>query len=236
MSFVFAPPPQAVIPVQDERNLYFPVNRVYGAAKNYAASEAAREEILAKGFVPPLFLKAGDTVTPVADGETYHWPMPSHTTKMVPELELVACLGRGGRNLTVEEAQECIWGWCVGFDFTRRLSPADRADGGTWDMMKTLEGGAPVSHVRPAYRTPLPAATEIYLYQNNQKRQSASTNFMIVQPAELIALISRYWEVRPGDLIFTGAPVNVPDAHVGDHFEGGVNGVGKIKVDILPEL
>ena len=98
--------------------------------------------------------------------------------------------------------------------------------------MKTLDGGAPVSAVRPAYRTPLPAPSEIYLYQNNNKVQSASTSFMIASPAELIALISRYWEVRPGDLIFTGAPVNVPEAHVGDVFEGGVNGVGKLRVKI----
>ena len=231
MSFVFAPPPQAVIPVQDERYEFFPVNRVYGAAKNYAAGDA--ERAAKAGFQPPLFLKAADTVTPVADGETYRWAMPPRTTKMIPELELVACLGRGGRNLTVEEAEKCIWGWCVGFDFTRRLAPEDRADGGPWDQMKTLDGGAPVSHVRPAYRTPLPAPTEIYLYQNNQKKQGASTSFMIASPAELIALISRYWKVRPGDLVFTGAPVNVPEAHVGDQFEGGVNGVGKLKVEIV---
>lgn len=231
MSFVFAPPAQAVIPVQDERYEFFPVNRVYGAAKNYAASDALREA--AAGFEPPLFLKAADTVRPVADGETYRWAMPPRTEKMVPELELVACLGKGGRNLTVEEAEACVWGWCVGFDFTRRLSEKDLPAGRPWDLMKTLEGGAPVSHVRPAYRTPLPAPTEIYLYQNNRKMQSASTSFMIASPAELIALISRYWEVRPGDIIFTGAPLNVPDAKVGDQFEGGVNGVGKLKVEIV---
>ncbi len=230
MSFLFAPPAQAVIPVQDERYEFFPVNRVYGAARNYAASEAARAE--KAGSIPPLFLKAADTVTPVRDGETYEWVMPPRTAKMVPELELVACLHKGGCNLSVEEAEECIWGWCVGFDFTRRLSPEDLPAGGPWDLMKTLDGGAPVSAVRPAYRTPLPAPSEIYLYQNNKKVQSASTSFMIASPAELIALISRYWEVRPGDLIFTGAPVNVPEAHAGDVFEGGVNGVGKLRVKI----
>lgn len=59
---------------------------------------------------------------------------------------------------------------------------------------------------------------------------------MIVPPAELIALISRYWEVRPGDIIFTGAPVNVPEAQVGDRLEGGVNGVGTLKVEIAAAL
>ncbi len=234
MPFLFAPPPQAVIPVQDERYEFFPVNRVYGAAKNYAADE--KQRAAAAGFVPPLFMKSPDSIRPVADGEVYRWPMPARTAKMVPELELVACLHKGGRNLSVEEAQECIWGWCVGFDFTRRLAPEDLPAGGPWDLMKTLDAGAPVSHVRPAYRTPMPAPAEIYLYQNNQKKQSASTAFMIVPPAELIALISRYWEVRPGDVIFTGAPVNVPEAQVGDRLEGGVNGVGTLKVEIAAAL
>lgn len=140
MPFLFAPPPQAVIPVQDERYEFFPVNRVYGAAKNYAADE--KQRAAAAGFVPPLFMKSSDSIHPVADGEVYRWPMPARTARMVPELELVACLHKGGRNLSVEEAQECIWGWCVGFDFTRRLAPEDLPAGGPWDLMKTLDGGA----------------------------------------------------------------------------------------------
>lgn len=234
MPFLFAPPAQAVIPVQDERYAFFPIHRVYGAAKNYAATAADRDA--KKGFRPPVFMKSPDVVVPVEDGATYHWPMPSRTTKMVPEFELVACLGKGGRNLTLEQAQECIWGWCVGFDFTRRLAPEDRPDGSPWDQMKCLDGGAPVSAARPVARTPLPAPTDIWLYQNNQKMQAASTDLMIASPAELIVQISQYWELKAGDIIFTGAPVNVPDAHVGDVFEGGVNGVGTLKVQIDPEL
>lgn len=69
MPFLFAPPPQAVIPVQDERYEFFPVNRVYGAAKNYAADE--KQRAAAAGFVPPLFMKSPDSIHPVADGEVY---------------------------------------------------------------------------------------------------------------------------------------------------------------------
>lgn len=230
MPFLFAPPPQPVIPVQDERYRFFPIHRVYGAAKNYAAD--AEEKAAKKGFRPSLFIKSPDVVVPVEDGVTYRWAMPERTVKMVPEFELVACLSQGGRNLTPEEAEQCIWGWCVGFDFTRRLAPEDRADGAPWDQMKTLDGGAPVSVVRPVHRTPLPTPTEIYLYQNNQKVQSSSTALMCASPVELIVQISQYWELKPGDLIFTGAPIPLPDAHIGDVFEGGVNGVGKLRVEI----
>ncbi|MDO5532279.1 fumarylacetoacetate hydrolase family protein [Sutterella sp.] len=230
MPFVFAPPAQVVIPVADERYEFFPVNRVYGAAKNYAATQAERDA--KAGFHPPIFMKSPDVIRPVADGETYRWPMPPGTVKMVPEFELVACLGRGGRNLTAEEAEAAVWGWCVGYDFTRRLSAEDCPPGSPWDLMKTLDGGAPVSHVRPAFRTPLPAPTDIYLYKNNQRVQSASTSLMLANPIELIMLISRFWELRPGDVIFTGTPAGVPDCQVGDQFEGGVNGVGKLRVEV----
>ena len=132
MTFLFAPPAQPVIPVQDERYDFFPIHRVYGAARNYAATYEERDA--KKGFRPPLFMKSPDVVVPVEDGATYRWAMPSRTVKMVPEFELVACLNKGGRNLTAEEAQDCIWGWCVGYDFTRRLAPEDRADGSPWDL------------------------------------------------------------------------------------------------------
>lgn len=81
MPFLFAPPPQAVIPVQDERYEFFPVNRVYGAAKNYAADE--KQRAAAAGFVPPLFMKSPNSIHPVADGEVYRWPMPARTARMV---------------------------------------------------------------------------------------------------------------------------------------------------------
>lgn len=234
MTFLFAPPAQPVIPVQDERYDFFPIHRVYGAARNYAATYEERDA--KKGFRPPLFMKSPDVVVPVEDGATYRWAMPSRTVKMVPEFELVACLNKGGRNLTAEEAQDCIWGWCVGYDFTRRLASEDRADGSPWDQMKTLDGGAPVSAIRPATRCPLPDPVDIFLYQNNQKMQAAKTDLMIASPAELISQISQYWELKAGDIIFTGAPVKVPEAHVGDVFEGGVSGVGKLKVEIVAPL
>ena len=66
--------------------------------------------------------------------------------------------------------------------------------------------------------------------------QAAKTDLMIASPAELISQISQYWELKAGDIIFTGAPVKVPEAHVGDVFEGGVSGVGKLKVEIVAPL
>ncbi|MDY4162570.1 MAG: fumarylacetoacetate hydrolase family protein [Sutterella sp.] len=226
MPFVFAPPQQAVVPVQDERYEFFPIHRVYGIGKNYA------EPGTVPSGTPFYFLKPADAVVPVADNETAVIPVPPGTNEMKHEIELVAALGRGGRNLTLEQAAEAVWGWCVGIDFTLG---DQRLDGGANDFMrgKAFDRSAPVSHIRPAYRTPMPAPADLWLYVNNQKRQSGTTANLIVKPLEVIVEISKFWELRPGDLIFTGTPGGASRVVPGDRLEGGVNGVGTIRVEIV---
>ena len=96
MSFVFAPPQQAVVPVQNETYSYFPIRRVFGIARNYAEPGAATKD------TPFYFMKDCYTVVPVADGECARIPMPPQSQVLKHEIELVACLGKGGRNLTLE--------------------------------------------------------------------------------------------------------------------------------------
>lgn len=227
MPFLFAPPAQAVIPVQDERYEYFPVRRVYGIAKNYAAPGTPKPETLEEALV---FMKPADGVTPVEDGAVLTVPMPEGSESIVHEIELVACLSKGGRNLTPEEAEEAVWGWCVGIDFTR---PEKKVPNGPWEAAKVFEGSAPVSHVRPKHRTPLPAPADIWLYVNNQKRQSGRTDQMLRSPFEVIAEISKTWTLAPGDIVFTGTPAGNGPCRAGDRLEGGVNGVGQIKIELV---
>ena len=88
MSFVFAPPQQAVVPVQDETYSYFPIRRVFGIARNYAEPGAATKD------TPFYFMKDCYTVVPVADGECARIPMPPQSQVLKHEIELVACLGK----------------------------------------------------------------------------------------------------------------------------------------------
>lgn len=158
--------------------------------------------------------------------------MPPQSQVLKHEIELVACLGKGGRNLTLEQAAEAVWGWCVGIDFT--LGDQKLPSGATdFARAKSFERAAPVSHVRPAYRCPMPAPADLWLYVNNQKRQGGCTSNLIVQPLETIVELSRFWELQPGDMIFTGTCGGADKVFPGDHLEGGVNGVGSIKVDII---
>ena len=226
MSFVLAPPQQPVVPVQDEPYSYFPIRRVFGIAKNYAEPGAATKD------TPFYFMKDCYTVVPVADGECAKIPMPPQTQALKHEIELVACLGKGGRNLTLEQAAQAVWGWCVGIDFTLG---DQKLPSGANDITraKSFERAAPVSYVRPAYRCPMPAPADLWLYVNNRKRQGGSTSNLIVQPLETIVQLSQFWELQPGDMIFTGTCGGADKVFPGDHLEGGVNGVGSLKVDIV---
>lgn len=234
MSFVFAPPPQAVIPVQDERYEFFPVRRVYCIARNY---RAPGEALLAAGEKLPepiFFMKPADAVVPVADGETLALAFPPRGENLRPELELVACLSKGGANLTLEEAEAAIWGWCVGIDFARGdLQDESKKHGRPWETAKVFDNCAPVTHVRPAYRAPMPAPADVYFYVGNEKRQSGNTSQMLRSPAEVIAALSTYFTLEPGDIVFTGTPAGVAPVKRGDRLMGGVNGVGQIKVDLV---
>lgn len=88
-----------------------------------------------------------------------------------------------------------------------------------------------VRHKKPTFRIRLPFG----FIETENSWQDASTEFMIASPEELIAQLSCFWELRAGDVIFTGAPVNVPDARIGDVFDGSVEGIGSLKVQIVSE-
>ena len=116
--FVFAPAPQAVVPVSGEKNVFFPVNRVYCVGRNYADHD---KEMGGTGKTTPCFFsKPADAVFPIDSGKTAQVPFPQRTENLQHEVELVVAVGKSGKDLTVEQAAECIWGWAVGVDLTRR--------------------------------------------------------------------------------------------------------------------
>lgn len=226
MSFLFAPPAQAVIPVDDERGDLFPVRRVYGIARNYGKRDS-------DGRLDPalIFMKPADNIVAVAPGACARIVMPEAVDSMVHEIELVACLSKGGSNLTVEEAQAAVWGWCVGIDFTRRDL---RVKDAPWEAAKAFDGSAPVSYVRPKSQIGVPQAAPIWLDVNGERRQDGRTDQMLRGVFEIISEISRVWTLAPGDVIFTGTPAGNDPCRVGDLLEGGVEGVGSIRCEILP--
>jgi len=106
MDFVFSPPPQAFVPVADDRP--FPVRRIYCVGRNYAAH--AREMGHDPDREPPFFfMKPADALT--KDGSTI--PYPPATAELHHEVELVVALAKGGTNIPEDKALECVFGYTV---------------------------------------------------------------------------------------------------------------------------
>jgi fumarylpyruvate hydrolase len=232
MPYVFSPPAQAAVPVAGGDAL-FPVRRIFCVARNYAAH--AREMGHDPEREPPFFFcKPADAVLPVAFGETGRFPYPGVTKNLHYEFELVIALSRGGRDLSPAAADACVWGYACGFDMTRRdLQAAAKDKGQPWDASKAFDYAAPISHIAPRGETPLLASGEIALKVNGAQRQHGDLSDMIWPIPEMLAHLSQLWELKAGDLVFTGTPEGVGAVTRSDRMEGRIAGVGSLMLDVI---
>ncbi|CAG0971594.1 MAG: fumarylacetoacetate hydrolase family protein [Rhodocyclales bacterium] len=205
----------------------FPVRRIYCVGRNYA--EHAREMGGHPEREPPFFfMKPAEAV--VTDGRMAYPPM---TADLQHEVELVVALACGGRDIPAAEALDCVFGYAVGLDMTRRDVQAElKAKGRSWEMGKAFDQSAPISAIAPAARIGHPQRGAITLTVNSQPRQHGDLADMIWPVADIIARLSGYVTLQPGDLIFTGTPAGVGKVERGDRLEGAVEGVGELSVAI----
>jgi len=226
MPYLFEPAAPASLPVAG-RDALFPVHRVYCVARNYAAH--AREMGGDPDREPPaFFMKPADAVVPGGDV-----PYPPATANLHHEVELVAAIGRGGRDIPVAAALDHVFGYAVGLDLTRRdLQATARAAGGPWDMAKGFDRSAPCGTVVPAADIGHPARGAIRLAINGTVRQDGDLRDLIWSVAETVAQLSTLVELQPGDLLFTGTPEGVGPVVAGDVLDGHIDGVGDLRVVI----
>ncbi|TVO59336.1 fumarylacetoacetate hydrolase family protein [Denitromonas halophila] len=232
MSFVIPAPDQASLPVAGSADR-FPVRRIYCIGRNYA--DHAREMGGSPDREPPFFFcKPADAAFAVTGEAPVDWPYPTITTDLHHEIELVAAIGRGGRDIDVADALDHVWGYGVGLDMTRRdLQGQMKAQGRSWEIGKAFDHAAPISALRPVSDTGHPAAGEIWLDVNGVRRQTGDLSDMIWSVAEAVAGLSRYFELKPGDLLMTGTPAGVGAVVRGDVLSGGVAGVATLAVKIV---
>lgn len=205
-------------------DLRFPIRRIFCVGKNYA--DHAREMGGDPDREPPFFFsKPADAVVP----GTAEIAMPPRTANLHHEIELVVAIGKGGANIALDDATEAVFGYAVGNDLTRRDLQADaKAGGRPWDMAKGFDRSAILSPIRPAADIGHPAAARIWLSVNGAIRQDGDIADMIWPVADIIAELSTYVELQPGDLIYTGTPAGVGRIVLGDLVEGGIDGIGAI--------
>jgi fumarylpyruvate hydrolase len=230
MGYVFPPPPQPAVPVAGSGDL-FPVHRIYCVGRNY---EEHAKEMGFTGREPPFFFaKPADAVLPVAAGTTGEMPYPSETGNLHHELELVVAIGAAGRNIAAADAIKHIYGYAVGLDMTRRdLQGEMKKQGRPWEIGKGFDHSAPISPIVPITASGEITTGRIWLDVNGAARQASDVSKLIWNVNETIEHLSRYFELQPGDLIFTGTPEGVAAVKPGDLMEGGVERVGTLAVRV----
>jgi len=223
MNTVIPAPAQPSIPVTG-RAERFPVRRVFCIGRNYA--DHAREMGATVDKANPMFFtKPADAI--VTDGADV--PYPSATSDLHHEVEMVVALRAGGSDLSVEQAAGIVWGYGVGLDLTRRdLQAQAKAKGAPWDVAKGFDHSAPVSALVPADEVTLSPATRISLAVNGDVRQEATLGDMILSVPEILSALSRLFELKAGDIVYTGTPAGVSALQRGDSFHAMLEGVATL--------
>ncbi|NIY78049.1 fumarylacetoacetate hydrolase family protein [Celeribacter sp. HF31] len=229
MAYVFPPAEPATVAVDgsDDR---LPVRRIFCVGRNYAAH--AREMGKDPDRDPPFFFtKPADAV--VDSGETVAYP--PETENFHYEAELVAVIGKAGKNIAEEDSLSHVWGYAVGNDLTRRdLQLAAREQGRPWDWGKAFDRSAVIGPVFPVEKVGHPDKGSIKLTVNGEVKQDADLNELIWSVPEIISILSHSIALEPGDLIMTGTPAGVGAMVPGDVCVVSIEGLGSIETPIGP--
>ncbi len=228
MTQPFAAP--AVIEAPVTEGTSFPVRRVFCIGRNYAAH--ARE--MGKDpdrEAPFFFTKWAETVVPSGTTIAY----PPETSNFHYEAELVVAIGEGGRRIEEARALEHVFGYATGLDMTRRdLQFEARDKGRPWDTGKNVEQSSPLGVIHPAGSLGAMDKGHISLTVNGETKQDADLADLIWSVPEVIAYVSRFYRLEPGDLIYTGTPAGVGAVVTGDRLTVAIEGLTPLDISIGP--
>jgi fumarylpyruvate hydrolase len=232
MTFVFTPPAQTALPVVGTTDT-FPVHRVYCVGRNYAAH--AREMGGDPNREPPFFfMKAADCLQPVPYGSVTDHPYPPRTSNYHFEAEMVVVLKSGGKDIPLDKALDCVFGYAVGLDMTRRdLQDEAKQMRRSWEAGKASDLSGPVGPIHPVSAVGHMAKGPITLSVNGAVKQKGDLSDMIWSIAEQISFLSTLFALAPGDVIFTGTPEGVGAVVKGDTMTVDVDGLGAISLRVV---
>ena len=229
-TYLWTPPPVYSLPVRG-RSERFPIQRLFFVGRNYHAHAVEMGRPVDKAVeVPFYFTKAPSTL--VESGATV--ASPPGTQDYQHEMELVLAIGAPGFRVSVADAPQLIYGYACGLDMTRRdLQLVAREKGRPWDLGKDVEESSVVSEIVPMPGTVLRQGA-LAMRVNGSVRQKSDLSKLIWDIPELLADLSRFYHLRPGDLVFTGTPEGVGPLQPGDRIEGQIDNVGTIALNVGP--
>ena len=227
--YIFAPAAQAAVPVRGDSRRYA-VNRIFCVGRNYAAH--AREMGADPQREPPFYFTKAPAALAHSGAALAYAP---GTQNLHYEMELVVAIGQSTFRASAADALASVWGYACGLDMTRRdLQTHARERGQPWSLAKDFEHSAVIGELAPASLIGHPASGAIQLHVNGQLRQNGQLQDMIWSVPEIVANLSHYYHLQPGDLIYTGTPEGVGPVQPGDQLQGHIEGLGTITLTIAP--
>lgn len=227
INFAVETPPVTGLPISGSDAL-FPVRRVYCIGRNYAAH--AIEMGHDPDREPPFFFqKNPNNLDP--SGE---FPYPIKSSDVHHEMEMAVFLKDGGTNISVEDALAHVFGYALCLDMTQRdLQGVAKKMGRPWEIGKAFERSGPVGPIHPVSEVGHPASGRIALEVNGEIKQEGDLNQMIWKVPEMIAYLSEYFELAPGDVIMSGTPSGVGPVAKGDELKMSIEGLGEATVKVI---
>jgi len=210
----------------------YPVSRIFCVGRNY--EDHAREMGHVVDRERPFYFSKSATAL-AESGATIAYPPGTKDYQF--ETELVVAIAAPAFRVAPESALAAVFGYAVGLDMTRRdLQLAERAKQRPWTLGKDVEESAPVSAVAPASAIGHPTQARLTLTVNGKTRQDSDVKNLVWSVSEIVAHLSLFYRLKPGDLIFTGTPAGVGAVLPGDRLQAEIAGVGSLSVTIGPAL
>jgi len=205
------------------------VMKVVAIGKNYAAHIAELDD--ERPDEPVVFLKASSALTVAREIEFKH---PDFSKDVHHEVELVLRVGKQASSVSAEDALSYCDGLGIGIDFTARdLQRKAKDKGLPWSLSKGFDGAAPVSLIEPIEQFGDLQTLSFGLDVNGETRQSGDTSLMLYTFAQLLAYLTRFMTLEPGDLIFTGTPAGVASVKPGDLLVASIEGKPMLDVKVV---
>jgi len=226
--YVFTPPAVQSLAIKGQ-SVRFPINRLFFVGRNYHAHAIEMGKPVDKTVERPFyFTKAPQTLC--ASGSTVAYP--PETSNFHFEMEMVVAIGKTGFRVSQENAHELIYGYAAGLDMTRRdLQLVARDKGRPWDLGKDVEHSSVCSDIIPMPKKIIDSGA-ITLEVNGVTKQSSNVNKLIWNVREIIADLSLFYHLQPGDLIYTGTPEGVGPVVPGDKITGHIADISEVALTI----
>jgi fumarylpyruvate hydrolase len=228
-AYLWTPPATPSLPVLGN-TARFPVNRIFCVGRNYHAHAIEMGRPVDKASMKPFYFTKSPTAL-VESGATV--PYPTGTANYHYEMELVVAVGAPGFRVNEADAEMLIYGYAAGLDMTRRdLQLVARDQGRPWDLGKDFEKSAVCSAIVPIGDLGVLKSGAINLQVNGETKQSADLAQLIWNIPELLADLSQFYHLEPGDIIYTGTPEGVGPVSSGDSISGHIDRVGDVLLTI----